>query len=63
MKFVFTVNDMTCNHCKMRIENALKTSGAQNIDIDLVSKKVVFDSELSKDALVSIIDDAGYTAE
>jgi copper chaperone CopZ len=47
----------------MRIENALKTSGAQNIDIDLVSKKVVFDSELSKDALVSIIDDAGYTAE
>lgn len=36
----FRVTDMTCNHCKMRIEKALKTAGFKKIKIDLDTKTV-----------------------
>lgn len=36
------VTDMTCGHCKMTIENALKENGFSKIEIDLDSKIVSF---------------------
>ncbi len=36
----FTVTDMTCNHCKMRIEKALKEAGFKKIKVDLDTKTV-----------------------
>lgn len=62
MKHEFTVNDMSCNHCKARIEKELLANGVKNISIDLNSKVVSLESELSNDQLIEIIDKAGYTA-
>ncbi len=36
----FLVDNMTCNHCKMRIEKALKSAGFKKINIDVESKVV-----------------------
>lgn len=40
MKYTFNVPDMSCNHCKMRIEKTMNESGKVNsLNIDLGSKK------------------------
>lgn len=36
----FLVDNMSCKHCKMRIENALKEAGFKKIDVD-VEKQIV----------------------
>ena len=64
MKYNFNVPDMSCNHCKMRIEKAMNGSGkVKNLNIDLQSKKVSLESELSENELIELFDNAGYDAE
>lgn len=64
MKHTFKVPDMTCNHCKMRIEKTMSESGKVNeLNIDLQLKKVSLESDLSKSDLIKLFDDAGYDAE
>lgn len=63
MKYTFSVPDMSCNHCKMRIEKAMNESGkVKNLLIDLGSKKVSLESDLDEKELVAIFDNAGYDA-
>lgn len=63
MKYTFNVPDMSCNHCKMRIEKAMNDSGKVNsVEIDLASKKVKLVSDLTEEDLVKIFDNAGYDA-
>lgn len=64
MKYTFNVPDMSCNHCKMRIEKTMGDSGkVKNLEIDLDSRKVSLESELSAEALIDLFDEAGYDAE
>lgn len=64
MKYTFNVPDMTCNHCKMRIEKKMSESGnVKDLNIDLQTKKVSLDSDLSESDLVKLFDEAGYDAE
>ena len=64
MKYTFNVPDMSCNHCKMRIEKTMGDSGkVKNLEIDLDSRKVSLESELSPDDLIELFDEAGYDAE
>ena len=64
MKYTFNVPDMSCNHCKMRIEKTMIDSGkVSRIEIDLVSKKAILESELPETELIKLFDDAGYDAE
>ena len=64
MKYTFSVPDMSCNHCKMRIEKRMNESGkVSGLNIDLVSKKVSLESELSESDLIKLFDEAGYDAE
>ncbi len=64
MKYTFNVPDMSCNHCKMRIEKTMGDSGkVENLEIDLDSKKVSLESDLSAEALIELFDKAGYDAE
>lgn len=64
MKYTFNVPDMSCNHCKMRIEKTMGDSGkVKNLEIDLDSKKVSLESDLSAEALIDLFDEAGYDAE
>ncbi len=64
MKHTFNVPDMSCNHCKMRIEKKMNESGkVKDLKIDLQTKKVSLDSDLSDSDLIKLFDEAGYDAE
>jgi copper chaperone len=63
-KIVLNVSGMTCNHCKMKVEKALKTlDGVEDVQINLEdgTADVSFDSgKVSADDLKAAIGDAGY---
>lgn len=64
MKYTFRVPDMSCNHCKMRIEKAMNDSGkVSGLNVDLALKKVSLESDLSESDLIKLFDQAGYDAE
>ena len=60
-KFVFSVPDISCNHCKMRISKALEAAGVKEFEVSVESKKVTAEAQ---DAAVvqAAIEDAGYDA-
>ncbi|HOK02644.1 MAG TPA: heavy-metal-associated domain-containing protein [Spirochaetota bacterium] len=63
MKYKFSVPDMSCNHCKMRIEKVMNESGkVKDLSIDLNSKLVSMDSTLSEEEIINLFDKAGYDA-
>ncbi|HOO44364.1 MAG TPA: cation transporter [Bacillota bacterium] len=56
-----SVDNMTCGHCKMHIENALKNAGFKKFKVDLDSKTV--DLDLGKHTLQeakSAVEGIGY---
>ncbi|MCF7925112.1 MAG: heavy metal translocating P-type ATPase [Candidatus Izimaplasma sp.] len=56
-----TVSNMTCNHCKMTITNALKENGIKEIEIDLDTKTVELNPEDKSLADIrAIIEEKGY---
>ena len=61
-KIEFYVHGMMCHHCESHVKKALENAGANNIEIDLTTKKVVVTSSLSKDEIFSLIKEAGYEA-
>lgn len=64
MKYTFNVPDMTCNHCRMRIEKTMNESGKiSSLNIDLAAKKVILESDLSESDLIKLFDEAGYDAQ
>jgi uncharacterized membrane protein YraQ (UPF0718 family)/copper chaperone CopZ len=63
MKFkTISVEGMTCNHCKMTVENNLKKmSGVSDVKADLISGKVILEGENLNLLLVQkTITDLGY---
>lgn len=57
------IEGMTCNHCKMRVENALSgLEGVTAVTVDLAAKKAVVElsQAVEESVLTEIIDDAGY---
>jgi copper chaperone len=63
MKYSYSVADMSCGHCKMHIENALKESGlAKAFSVDLPGKRVEVESDSPSGKIVAVIAEAGYTA-
>lgn len=64
MKQTFNVPDMSCNHCRMRIEKTMNESGkVKDLNVDLQTKKVTLESDLPAADLIKLFDDAGYNAE
>lgn len=61
---VISVEGMSCNHCKMSVEKALKTlNGVENATVDLAAKTVAVDfdpSAVDGSSLKKTIEDAGY---
>ncbi|OHD75854.1 MAG: hypothetical protein A3J97_14375 [Spirochaetes bacterium RIFOXYC1_FULL_54_7] len=61
MKHVFTVPDMSCNHCRTHIEKALDASGkAKAWTVDLTGKTVAVESDSDAAVLAGILSEAGY---
>ena len=58
----FIVDDMTCKHCKMTIENKLSSlTGVDKVSVDLDNKIVGVDGEISTENIELAITEAGYT--
>ncbi|MDS1030547.1 copper ion binding protein [Bacillota bacterium LX-D] len=61
---VLKIEGMSCNHCKMAVEKALKTLGGveeANVDLQANSATVKFDEQvISEDKLKEAIEEAGY---
>ena len=66
MEETIKVSGMSCNHCKMAVENALKElKGVNEAKVDLPGNqvKVVYDpGAVSRQAIVEAINEAGYQA-
>jgi len=62
MQYKYHVPDMTCNHCKMRIEK--EVSSLKNIDsvnINLDKKLVIIEGDAPEKDILQAIQDPGYS--
>jgi P-type Cu+ transporter len=58
-----SIEGMSCNHCKMHVEQALNAvPGVQNAAVDLAAKsaKVTLSAPVTQEALVKAVEEAGY---
>jgi copper chaperone len=63
-EYVFKVPDMSCGHCKSRIEGAFeKRDDVDRYTVDLDAKEVTVSSSASRDDLAEMLDDIGYPVE
>lgn len=63
MKKVMIIDGMSCNHCKMRVEQALeKIAGVEKAEVDLEKKEAVItmDAPILDDTLMQAVKEAGY---
>ena len=59
----FSVPDMSCGHCKAKIEDALlDADGGAELAFDMEAREVNIDSVLATDEVVETIQSAGYAA-
>lgn len=58
-----SVNDMTCGHCVSTVTKAVKAldAGAQ-VQVDLATKRVSVDGNVSQDEVIAALGEAGYPA-
>lgn len=58
---ILKIEGMTCMHCKMKVENALKgVAGVSSVQVDLAGKKAVIAGSAEQAALAKAVTDAGY---
>ncbi len=59
-----SVKDMTCNHCRMTIENSLKNiEGIGKLEVLVDQKEVRYNGNAESDLVKKIIKEAGFTPE
>ena len=58
-RYIFSVPDMSCDHCKMRISKALDSAGLKEYTVDLEKKTVAVEA-LDAEAPRKAIEEAGY---
>jgi len=64
MKNEYIVNDMTCKHCKMTIENKLSSlEDVTKVLVNLDEKTVGVDGDINTEKIENAIREAGYTPE
>jgi len=58
---ILKVEGMSCNHCKMAVEKALKgVAGVTAVQVDLAKKEAVVSGSPDRAAMVEAVDEAGY---
>lgn len=60
----YIVEGMTCMHCKMRVETAIKNvAGVKKVDINLSNKSVVVETnkDIADQVFADVVLQAGYT--
>jgi copper chaperone CopZ len=67
-KIEFTVRGMTCGHCEMRVQNALKAvpgvvEAITNLERERAVVTLAPNAEVSIETLIAAVVEAGYEAE
>lgn len=63
-KTTLKVDGMTCSHCKMNVEKALRgVNGVADAQVDLAKGEAVVTGEANRENLVKAVVDAGYSAQ
>lgn len=63
MATTITVEGMTCGHCEQSVEDALlDVEGVTGVDVDRTAESATVEGSSDTDALVSAVEDAGYSA-
>lgn len=62
MEYNFNVPEMSCGHCKMRIEKVLTELNVSEIEVNLDEKTVKAVSDKAASELMTAMEDAGYPA-
>ena len=62
VKKVFSVPDMSCQHCVGAISKALSVAGFSDYEVLLDSKEVKVETD-EPDKVAAILDDAGFEAK
>lgn len=58
---VLKIEGMSCSHCKMAVEKALKkVAGVEKAEVDLNKQQAVIVGSASRAELLKAVDDAGY---
>ena len=58
---ILKIAGMSCSHCKMAVENALKAvPGVTNAVVDLAKQEATVTGSVERNALVKAVEDADY---
>lgn len=58
------VDGMTCNHCKMHVEKALRSvNGVESAQVDLAKGEAMVSGDANREDLVKAVEGAGYSAQ
>ncbi len=58
---ILKIEGMTCMHCKMRVEKALKgVVGVTGVQVDLAKKEAVVAGSTDRAGMAKAVADAGY---
>ncbi len=58
---ILKIEGMTCMHCKMRVEKALKAvPGTVDVRVDLAQKQAVVSGQADRASLANAVQTAGY---
>ncbi len=59
------IDGMTCSHCALTVEKALKNNGAENVMVDFVQGEAKIKSKgtIDSEALIAAVKKAGYQAK
>lgn len=63
-KIILEIEGMTCAHCAMTVEKALKNAGAENVSVDFAGgEAIVKNGAASAETLIDAVHKAGYEAK
>lgn len=63
MTVTLTVKGMSCDGCEQTVEEALRdVDGVESVTVDRTNNSATIDGEAEPTALVTAVEDAGYTA-
>lgn len=63
MSMILTVEGMNCDGCERTVEEALRqVEGVESVTVDRTTNSATVDGQSDPVALVTAVEDAGYTA-
>ncbi len=61
MNQTLKVEGMSCHHCEMAVEKAVKgIAGVENVQVDLIKKEVMVTGSADREQIARAIKEAGY---